>query len=119
MAFKKGKSGNPGGRPKEKAFRDAMRLVLNEEDSASKKKKLRVIAEKVVEEAMKGEPWACTMVADRMDGKPAQAIVGDSEADPVKAIQEIRRVIVYPKSEEPDIELRNRTNGVKPESRTQ
>jgi Family of unknown function (DUF5681) len=28
MPFQKGKSGNPGGRPKEKPFRDALRMEM-------------------------------------------------------------------------------------------
>lgn len=30
------------------------------------------------------QPWAMIEVGNRMDGKPAQAIVGDSEFDPVQ-----------------------------------
>jgi hypothetical protein len=71
MAFKKGETGNPGGRPKEKAFTDALRLELLRE-SKDKRKKLNVIAEKLVECAMNGESWAIQQVADRLDGKPAQ-----------------------------------------------
>ena len=33
---------------------------------------MRVIAEKLVEQAIAGEGWAIQQVADRIDGKPAQ-----------------------------------------------
>ena len=74
MAFQKGKSGNPGGRSKEKAFTDALKLELNREtgDGADKRKKLNAIAEKLVACALNGDSWAIQQVADRLDGKPAQ-----------------------------------------------
>ncbi len=76
MAFKKGQSGNPGGRPKEKLFTDALRLELNREtgNGNARRKKLNAIAEKLVECALAGESWAIQQVADRMEGKPQQAI---------------------------------------------
>lgn len=72
MAFAKGKSGNPGGRPKDKAFADAVRLVMSEDDPVRGKRKLRCLAEKLYEEAMNGEGWAFQQIGDRLDGKPAQ-----------------------------------------------
>jgi hypothetical protein len=99
MAFEKGQSGNPGGRPKEKAFADALRLAVNAEVEieGEKKKKLRVIAERLVAEAMAGEGWAVQQVADRLDGKPAQAIIGGDDDDPsISLVHRIERVIVDP-----------------------
>lgn len=74
MAFQKGNRANPGGRPKEKAFTDALRIELNREtgDGVGKRKKLNAIAEKLVACALNGESWAIQQVADRLDGKPAQ-----------------------------------------------
>jgi hypothetical protein len=97
MAFEKGSSGNPGGRPKEKAFADALRLAVNAEveNEGEKKKKLRVIAERLVAEAMAGESWAVQQVADRLDGKPAQAVIGGDEDDnPINLLHRIERIIV-------------------------
>ena len=71
MAFEKGKSGNPTGRPKEKVFADALRLAVNRDDKEGRKK-LQSIAEKLVDCALAGESWAIQQVADRLDGKPAQ-----------------------------------------------
>lgn len=71
MAWQKGQSGNPRGGPKDKAFADALRLAVNE-NHPSGKRKLRVIAEKLVEQALDGQGWAIQQVADRLDGKPAQ-----------------------------------------------
>jgi hypothetical protein len=101
MAFEKGQSGNPGGRPKEKAFADALRLAVNAEVEieGEKKKKLRVIAERLVAEAMAGEGWAVQQVADRLDGKPAQAVIGGDPDDPaISLLHRIERVIVRPEN---------------------
>lgn len=94
MAFEKGKSGNPSGRPKEKVFTDALRVAVLRTDDEGKVK-LHRIAERLVAEAMAGESWAIQQVADRLDGKPAQAIIGGDADDPaLTIIQRIERVIV-------------------------
>lgn len=100
MAFEKGKSGNPSGRPKEKVFTDALRVaVLRTDDDG--RVHLHRIADRLVAAAMCGEGWAIQQVADRLDGKPAQAIIGGDEDDPaVKLLTRIERVIVdAPKAE--------------------
>lgn len=83
MAYEKGQSGNPGGRPKEKAFADAVRIAVNrvDETDGEKRKKLMVLADKLVTCAMNGEGWAMQQIGDRLDGKPAQAVVGGDEDD--------------------------------------
>ena len=73
MTWKKGQSGNPSGRPNDKPFYEELRKASAGTDPVTKKRKLRVIAEKLVECAMGGESWAIAQVADRLDGKPAQA----------------------------------------------
>lgn len=72
MAWKKGQSGNPLGRPREKVFADAIRMVLAEDCPKTGKRKLRRLAEKLYEQAIKGEGWAMCQIADRLDGKPAR-----------------------------------------------
>lgn len=79
----------------EKTFANMLRVALNAEGPDVR---LRRIAEKLVEVAETGEQWAVKEVADRLDGKPAQAIVGDSGADPISLVTEIRRTIVRPSS---------------------
>ena len=78
MAWKKGQSGNPLGRlPGEKQFADQLRIVLAEpvdKNDPKSVRKLRRIAEKLVECAMKGEGWAISQVADRIDGKATAEI---------------------------------------------
>ena len=72
MTWKKEQSGNPSGGPRDKLFADALRVASHEIDEPSGKRKLRRIAEKLVECALNGEGWAIQQVADRLDGKPAQ-----------------------------------------------
>lgn len=58
--------------PKEKSFANMLRIAVMAEGSNGPK--LRDIAEKLVVCAMAGEPWAIQQVADRLDGKPEQAM---------------------------------------------
>ena len=66
MAFKKGISGNPGGRSGEKIFTEALRVELRRVDPKDKQKrqKLNVLAEKLVECALKDKP---TVGSDQVD----------------------------------------------------
>lgn len=72
MPFKKGQSGNPGGRNTEKEYTAALRAAVNVEDPKTKRRKLQIIAEVAANAAVDGEPWAIAHIADRLDGKPAQ-----------------------------------------------
>lgn len=94
MAFEKGKSGNPGGRPKEKPFADALRMELAAAGEDSKA--LRAIARNLIVLASKDDEKALPAIreiADRMDGKPAQAITNGDDG-PFEMIQRIERHIV-------------------------
>lgn len=51
------------------------------------------LADQLVSAAEKGEQWALLEVGNRLDGKPAQVIIGDDDADPV-SIRKIEREIV-------------------------
>ena len=77
MAFKKGISGNPGGRSGEKIFTEALRVELRRVDPKDKQKrqKLNVLAEKLVECAHKDkQAWAFQQIADRLEGKAVQPL---------------------------------------------
>ena len=75
MPFQKGKSGNPGGRRKDKLARAALLMVLKEggEDMPV----LREIMDRLVTAAVDGERWAIQMLFDRLDGKAIQAVEAD------------------------------------------
>jgi hypothetical protein len=68
------------GRKQDKLFGDAIRLAVKRVDDDDKTE-LAEIAEKVVEEAKQGNMQAVNIIADRLDGKAAQAILhqGDPE----------------------------------------
>ncbi len=70
MVFRKGQSGNPGGRPKSKLFREALlaELAAAGDDTAE----IRDIARKLIDMAKEGDIQAVKEVADRLEGKPAQ-----------------------------------------------
>jgi Family of unknown function (DUF5681) len=71
--FRKGFSGNPGGRPKTKPFRDALEGVLA---VAGDEGDLAVIARALCAQALAGNVQGIREVADRLDGKVPQAIAG-------------------------------------------
>jgi hypothetical protein len=68
--WKKGQSGNPAGRAASKPFLDALTKASAQENYA----RLRACAEKLLDLAAEGEPWAVQMLADRFDGKAQQTI---------------------------------------------
>jgi hypothetical protein len=91
MPFVKGQSGNPGGRSKEKPFRDALRMELAAagEDGL----KLREIAAALIDKAAGGDVQAAVQIRDTLDGKPAQAIIGgDGDDPPVTTVTRIELV---------------------------
>jgi len=88
------------GRRAEKPFRDALRMQLKE--AGEDHKALRLIAAKLIEMAQGGDMQAIKELADRTDGKPAQAIVGDDESDPINVVTKIVREIVRPQPSNPN-----------------
>lgn len=88
-SWKPGESGNPGGRPKHKPFRDALvdeahalsRGLFQEHPEGS----LRWNAQRLL---LGGTPAHIQMVADRLDGKVPQAIVGDKDHPSVTGYRE-------------------------------
>jgi len=82
------RGGQPGNRNavKGKLITDALRVALNREaEDADGKltKRLALIAEKVAELAVKGEPWAVKEAWDRLEGKAPQAIEHSGQLDTV------------------------------------
>lgn len=70
---------NPTGSKPDKLMRDALMVALKREAKdaeGQKTTKLALIADKLVDLAAAGDVQAIKEVADRVDGRPAQAIVG-------------------------------------------
>lgn len=86
---------NSRGQQRDKPFRDALRMELAAlgEDS----KALRAIARNLIADAQKPENAlpAIKEIADRLDGRPAQAIE-NGEDGAFEVIQRIERVIARP-----------------------
>lgn len=83
---------SPGGQPgnknqsKNKPFLDALRKAI-----AQNPQKLRNAADKVLEKAEEGEPWAVNFLADRTDGKAVQATTfEDADGNNVTTSLEVR-----------------------------
>lgn len=66
-------AGRPKGAWSEKRFREALQSAVSE-PASNGQRRLRNIAEKLVVAAEAGEAWAIGMVADRLDGRPAQDV---------------------------------------------
>lgn len=82
------------GRPKkEKSFASMLRIAINEatEEGGTK---LRAVADALVNKAVTGDVPAIKELADRIDGKVPQALVGDDEHDAISVVATIKRVIV-------------------------
>mgnify|MGYP003338289935 CR=1 FL=1 len=94
------KSTNKGGAPlgndnhrKGKPFQDALRRAM-----AQNPQKLRNAAEKVLDLAEEGEPWAVNFLADRTDGKAVQVNTLETE-DGKAVIPGFQLVFVEPPKE--------------------
>lgn len=82
------KSNNPGGGKPDKLIRDALMAAIRQSPH-----KLKKGAEAVLDKLELGDDAAWKFVAERIDGKVAQPLAGDSE-NPITFIQRIERVIV-------------------------
>ncbi len=86
MPFEPGKSGNPGGRPKSKPFKEALLMeALSAERGEvciAKKGSLRWNARQLLE---MGEVASIKEIADRLDGKVTQGISGP-DGGPIQTV---------------------------------
>lgn len=83
---------NIGGQPgnqnakKAKIWADAVKRAIARKANGDLSSGLDKLADKLVEAADAGEQWAVLELGNRLDGKPAQAIIGGDEGDPAIAI---------------------------------
>jgi len=81
-------------RPKsEKTFANMLRIALKEAHEAGGDN-LRQVADALVKKAITGDVPAIREIADRIDGKVPQALVGDEESDPISLVHKIERRII-------------------------
>ena len=93
MTWKPGQSGNPAGGPgpQNKPYRDALRMevaaLANGEIIQHPKGSLRSIAQvRLLAAAKEAGTADAKEIADRLDGRVPQAIVGDKDHPPVRMI---------------------------------
>lgn len=73
-------AGRPkGSQNKDKPFRDALRMEIAA--AGEDRKALRAVAQALIGKAIMGDVQAIKELGDRLDGKPAQAVVGGDEDD--------------------------------------
>jgi hypothetical protein len=88
--------GNQNAAKAKRMLTDALRreLTQNPED-------VRLIARKLIESAKAGEPWAQTLIHDRVDGKAPQPLTGGDEDDaPIRTVTRIELVDLDARSSE-------------------
>ena len=72
--WKKGQSGNPGGRPKTKVLSEAYRNALAELSPKDQRTLAEAIAAALVRRALKSDVRAAAEIADRTEGKAPQSV---------------------------------------------
>lgn len=75
--------------PSEKTFANMLRIAISEAH-ATGGTNLRAVADALVKKAIDGDVPAIREVADRLDGKVPQALIGGGENDP--AIKMVTRI---------------------------
>jgi len=74
---------------KSRLFEQTLKRAIAQDDGA----RLRKAAEQVLDKAAQGEPWAIGMLADRLDGRPSQQIVGAGEEGEHLFSEIVRRIV--------------------------
>lgn len=91
MAKRGGQPGNKNGAKENRIFGDELRKAIAQD----KRKRVRKGIEKLLDKVAKGDLSAINALADRTDGKPAQAITGADGGD-LTVVTRIERVIRGP-----------------------
>ncbi|NKK06733.1 hypothetical protein GFL93_12765 [Rhizobium leguminosarum bv. viciae] len=72
--------------PKEKSFANMLNIAIKEASETGGGTKLRDVADALIAKAIAGDVAAIKEVADRLDGKVPQAVVGDDDHDPIGVV---------------------------------
>lgn len=72
--FKKGQSGNPGGKPRKPAITAMLREFVFSKDPGTKKLWGERIVEAIAKKAAKGNVAAFAEITNRLDGKPKETV---------------------------------------------
>lgn len=78
MPFAPGQSGNQRGAPVGYGiWREAVRRALLRLEAGGKRRRIELLADRLIKEALAGDVAAIKEVGDRIDGKPAQALTAE------------------------------------------
>ncbi len=89
----------PRGPYADKLWREALRKAVLErvEGEQNLDRLAKATVRRALDDGYQHSMAAAKEIGDRLDGKPAQAVIGGDENDPaIRVINEIRRVIVRP-----------------------
>jgi hypothetical protein len=93
--FRKGQSGNPGGRPREKPFRTALLMEISREGNDLRA--LRKVARALLSKSCKEDVAAIRELANRLDGPPeATSEISFSAGDGNEGTTSIQVTFVHP-----------------------
>lgn len=109
MAGKPGRSGT--NKNQDKPWKEALSLAASDIDPTTKRKKLRLIAEKTVELAMAGDMAAAREIGDRLDGKAPQDIGLNMSESFVEALRQIDALRLGAGDETPSEETADSESG--------
>ena len=79
---------------REKTFASMLRLAINEAGREPGTTRLRDVATALVDEAVSGNIAAINSIADRLDGKVPQAVMGDEDGPAIRTLSEVVHKIV-------------------------
>jgi hypothetical protein len=89
--WKRGQSGNPGGRPRKNKLADAMRAWLERVDEKTGLTNAELVAAAVGKKALKGSAEAFRVIADRTEGKPSQSVTVTRESGLGPVLSQLNR----------------------------
>lgn len=89
--------GAPEGNQNAKKGRDwtqAIRKALAHYSGEGATKGMEKLAQKLIEAAEKGDAWALREIGDRIEGKPAQMLIGDP-GNPLEVVHTVQEAIDF------------------------
>ena len=87
--------GRPPG-PAPKVWAEAVRTAVCIVDKKTKRRKLELLALKLVREGLAGDMTAIKEIGDRVDGKVPQAVTGGDGSGPIEVLHTIQLIGVRP-----------------------